>query len=392
MGVTASASYNYSDERQSQASNSTTNSFDVTKTTTSSVTCNSKNLYQWVLQGEINKCAWNDASCSSSSYDSDFELKTASYVCTPEKITAAESTNPLWAGCETKEVTNPTNIGKVTYADPSNKTSAQVKIIIPVTSICDMSRKGNTFSTIRFAMLDQQLSFWQIKDQKFKKWDFRSDIPDSTMSALAAIGDLNNDGENDMLWFNKDSLQFEYWLMEYGKRISGGIFTPKVTKNMDVIGIADINNDGHNNIILSDNEGRILYWNIRNLKFKNQQIMDYYPENWSPVGVGNTTQGGDVEIIFYDQHSALMRIWKLKNGKVDYSRLAINVDFTRSESEKWKPNSVTDINQDGISDIIFSNGSEFRFLIINPDRTTSIRKVNFNLPKNSNLIALVATK
>ena len=81
---------------------------------------------------------------------------------------------------------------------------------------------------------------------------------------LAAIADLNGDGYPDLLWQEETSGDIYYWLMNGTQMTSGGYFPQGQDCGLagwQLIGTADLNHDGHPDLLWQETaSGDIYYW------------------------------------------------------------------------------------------------------------------------------------
>jgi hypothetical protein len=84
---------------------------------------------------------------------------------------------------------------------------------------------------------------------------------------VAAVGDLNGDGQADIVFQNRNSGDVYVWYLHRGIQIGGGYLNPRNPgSGWDVAGLADINGDGKLEILFQNrSSGLLAYWTLSGL-------------------------------------------------------------------------------------------------------------------------------
>lgn len=110
---------------------------------------------------------------------------------------------------------------------------------------------------------DGQVSVWLMKGTTINRHNvvpFSTNLPSSAWRTLQlrAIGDLNGDGQYDLIW-QRDNGQILVWYMHGIERSGGGeIASPGAEYKL--IGSGDFNGDGKDDLVLRSNDGRTIVW------------------------------------------------------------------------------------------------------------------------------------
>lgn len=178
-----------------------------------------------------------------------------------------------------------------------------------------------------------------------------------------AIGDVNNDGRNDVIlttsyYFDQEN---DYHLFVFLQNSSGGLSSPikYPAGNGESVDIADLNNDGRNDVVVTDDNAigvflqnadgtlasKLLYssahssfsntYKVKTGDFNNDNLMDVVAIDWG-------TQSHNVEVYLQNNTGTL-------NAPVTYV----------VEHGGYDDLEVGDVNHDGLTDIIVMSGQSF---------------------------------
>jgi hypothetical protein len=79
---------------------------------------------------------------------------------------------------------------------------------------------------------------------------------------VAAVGDLNTDGQPDILFQQKSTGDLYYWLMHHDTVFASDYMTPaNPGAGWNITGLADINGDGQSDLLFQrESDGMLAYW------------------------------------------------------------------------------------------------------------------------------------
>jgi len=166
------------------------------------------------------------------------------------------------------------------------------------------------------------------------------------------IGDANNDGHNDIVTSNNfdDNVSILLW-----NAISGD-WDPQITRSVGdapySVFIGDPNNDGYNDIVtanIGDDDISIILWNATSGDWDPQITRSVGSYPWS-VFIGDPNNDGLNDIVtanYWDDDISII-LWNATSGDWD-------PQITRSVGDSPRSVSIGDPNNDGLNDIVTAN-------------------------------------
>ncbi|MEU4745513.1 VCBS repeat-containing protein, partial [Actinosynnema sp. NPDC023658] len=206
-------------------------------------------------------------------------------------------------------------------------------------------------------------------------------------------GDLNNDGSQDLTWFNRTSGEVSTWLTNG----SGGVLgTQSVDWRCDQasgcsgqwqpIALGDFNGD-HNQDVLwwNPTAGVVSAWLLNGYgNVLRSQELDWHCDYnstcatyWRPVGAGDVNNDGNVDLVWFNYFSGVVSSWLLNGYGNVLARQDVDwhCDYTSGCSSQWRPVGVGDLNGDGRQDVTWYNYNSGVVLPVRPDLPRAGRRV-----------------
>lgn len=222
--------------------------------------------------------------------------------------------------------------------------------------------------------LDLQMTFqdgggkWWINESTSGHLSFRDSGIIAGQARCNALIDLNRDGKVDWL-HERPGVAWEFGDGK-GNFKSGGHFDIAQTRNEFNMHPADLNSDGFIHLVvhwgrydLKEGKSRI-YLNDGKMNFRNATRECGLTEDGLTIkGIGDVNQDGALDLIAMDGKSPAIY---LNDGKGHFTKKADAITGMQSASKpnytSWGLAVVTDLNNDGIADIIW-NGRNFLWLL-----------------------------
>jgi len=181
----------------------------------------------------------------------------------------------------------------------------------------------------------------------------------STAWTIAGYGDLNGDGERDIVW-EDDSGSLATWLMN-GPQVVNTLWLsiPKVDPKWRVRGVADVNGDGKADLIFRHTDGWLAAWYMNGATVIATSMLSIdrvSDPNWVVVGAGDTNGDGRADIVWQHKTEGWLAVWSLDGTRV------INTQFLSIDKQtdpRWTIAGVGDVNGDRRADILwqYSDGT-----------------------------------
>ncbi len=185
------------------------------------------------------------------------------------------------------------------------------------------------------------------------------------------FGDLNGDGEDDILWRNQKDGTIAYWIMQGGAIVQSATSSYKVPASWQAT-LADFNNDDRADIFWRNKQtGETAVWltNSTGLGFSSAApLSPGVPSGWDPTLGDFNGKDGKKDILWRNSQTGEVAIWLM-----DGTRIAPGGAAPLSNVPgNWKPQ-VGDFNKDGKTDILWRNtqSGEVAIWLINGNQIAS---------------------
>jgi len=167
--------------------------------------------------------------------------------------------------------------------------------------------------------------------------------------SIKGTGDFNGDGMSDVLWQNTAG-NVAIWLMngsQITSSVSLGTVPPSTTWNI-------VATDASGHIFWQDAAGDVAFWQVSGGQLASSTGIGNVPGNWQIVGVGDFNGDGNTDILFRDTNTGTVAIWFLNSAGQFQSGAGVAAVPT---STTWTIAETGDFNGDGMSDILWTDGT-----------------------------------
>jgi hypothetical protein len=176
---------------------------------------------------------------------------------------------------------------------------------------------------------------------------------------VAGTGDFNNDQIADIVWRNAKTGDTHIWILDAQSNYSRSVIQVNVNeKEWSIADIKDVNNDQNSDILWRNKiDGSNHIWIMnKNAIRKESKILRPVPSNsdWNIVGIGDFDNDKFGDILWRNKITGDNHVWKL-NSNQEYIKSYILpvVKEENNPNSIWKPLFMSDVNYDGVSDIIW---------------------------------------
>ncbi len=201
---------------------------------------------------------------------------------------------------------------------------------------------------------------------------------------IAAVGDFNKDGHNDLFWRNAFDGQNKVWLMNGSNFVSVKTLRTVPNQNLSVGGLGDINNDGNIDILWRNaKNGRNVAWTMDGTAEMGSLRLDNQPgKDWYIGGLADLDRDGAVDVLWRNDSGGQNKAWLL--NPVD-GTLKQAVGILALADTSWVMTGVADYSAeaDNRYDILYRNvktGKQQAWVM----NGTSRLSVNNDIPRLKN--------
>jgi hypothetical protein len=175
---------------------------------------------------------------------------------------------------------------------------------------------------------------------------------------VAAMGDMDRDGNSDVILQNQSDGRLAIWLMNGPTLVAGVLPTPAQVPDISwkIRAAADVDRDGWVDLIWQhEGSGAISVWLMIGTRLRDGRLMTpnvVADTNWRIVGAGDVNADGQVDLLWQHQGNGLISAWFM-NGTMLVSGVLLSPG--QITDTNWKIRAVTDMNNDGSPDLVWHN-------------------------------------
>ena len=136
---------------------------------------------------------------------------------------------------------------------------------------------------------------------------------------VRAAGDMNRDGQVDLLWRHRVSGEIRIWHMIANARWESVTVATVADVNWEIVGLADMNGDGTLDFVWRHaTTGKIAAWFMLDAVFQAAAAMlpsELTDNNWKIVGVADMNMDGKPDLVWQNIATGGLGVWFM-NGVV----------------------------------------------------------------------------
>ncbi|MFO1501677.1 MAG: VCBS repeat-containing protein [Verrucomicrobiota bacterium] len=177
----------------------------------------------------------------------------------------------------------------------------------------------------------------------------------------AGIGDLNRDGEPDVIWQNERTGYNAVWYMK-GLRMSANALLPSAGDlSWKIVAVADFNRDGRPDLLWQNvSYGFQAIWLMDNAKMlESVPLVPLWDANWRMVGAADVNRDGSPDIIVRHQKTGQNGVWFMKGTAIKSGeRLKMSNGNDAIEADlDWQIVGTFDLNGDSKPDLVWRHAT-----------------------------------
>lgn len=173
---------------------------------------------------------------------------------------------------------------------------------------------------------------------------------------IVGSGDFNGDGLEDLVFQHTDGT-LAVWFMKGIAMQSAVLINPKNPgdRNWIVVATGDLNKDGQTDLLFQHTDGTLAVWFMNGINLASASLISpSQPGNgWKVVGTGDFNRDGNDDLVF--QHSdGTIAVWFMNGGTMTQAT-ETNPPRPDPDAKRWHVVSTVDRNQDGKPDLLFQH-------------------------------------
>lgn len=171
---------------------------------------------------------------------------------------------------------------------------------------------------------------------------------------LAAVADVDGDGQRDLIWRHDALGLVRAWLMHGPTRMATLDLGIEPDTDWTIAGAGDFDRNGSDDLVWHHRVfGDVRVWLLDGSKPPMSRILGTEPDvDWAVAGAGDVDADRHVDVLWRHRRSGSMRVW-LMNDDVQ----AGSADLPTEADPSWNVSGVGDFNGDGQPDLLWSNAA-----------------------------------
>lgn len=272
------------------------------------------------------------------------------------QIQYANPSNPSNPGTRTLSIT-------VNDGDGNTSTPVSQQVIVGSQSSGvpgDLNGDGNPDIIWRNPATGQNLT-WLLNGVTFSS---EVALPTRTGNwKIAATLDADGDGDMDIIWREQSTGDNRLWVMD-GVSLSTELALPRLGGQWRIAGNADLDNDGVAEVVLRNTQnGQVLMWDLsvtRGAASVRSLVLGSRGLNFTIAGIGDFNKDGQSDILWYNSQGSL-QVWQL--GATPTGRFQItNLVASITVPSNLQIQAVGDTDGDGDADIVLRDSQGIVYL------------------------------
>jgi hypothetical protein len=196
-------------------------------------------------------------------------------------------------------------------------------------------------------------------------WDIAGAQVIYGVSPIGFKGDLSGDGQTDILWHNGATGATQVWYMHGKTMFDQAPVDPRYSvpdsSGWRLVGTGDLDYDGNTDLLWHNGAtGASVVWYMVGATMRDQAPIDpRYPvldsSGWRFAGTADFNADRKVDLIWHNGVTGATVVWFM-NGTKMVSQMQVDPRYPVPDSSGWRFAGTGDFNYDGLDEIVWHNG------------------------------------
>lgn len=244
----------------------------------------------------------------------------------------------------------------ISVTDSENQvTRTSFLLVVEATPKAKGDLNGDGMADLLFQEAEGYLAAWLMDGRNMRNVQFLSpsNLGDASYRTVGS-GDFNRDGQPDLLFQHPDGT-LAVWYLQDLTQTGTALLNPSRPAGSEwrAATTGDLNNDGNTDLVLQHHDGTLAIWYMNGIELASAAIVQtgQPPDpNWKLAGIGEFSGDDRPDLIF--QHSdGSLAVWYISGHQYGGSSFLSPI----SPGEDWRLIGAPDFNADGKSDLLFQN-------------------------------------
>lgn len=164
--------------------------------------------------------------------------------------------------------------------------------------------------------------------------------------------DVDGDARSDLLWVNPSSSQFAYWIMNGASTVRTKTFS--VSSGYRIAATGDLNGDGEVDLLWTSSARDLYLWTGNGNSFTSTRLTSY-SSGWNLEGAGDVNGDGKADLIWSNPGARLFAYWIMDGSAIVRTK-------TSGVTANYTIGAIGDFNSDGLVDLVWTSSARDLYL------------------------------
>jgi hypothetical protein len=179
---------------------------------------------------------------------------------------------------------------------------------------------------------------------------------------IVATGDLNGDGQPDIVWQHMTAGWLSVWFMNGRSLVRDSLLVPNriLSNDWHIVAAADMNGDGKADLIWQHmTAGWLAVWYMDGATVTSDRLLtpgQIAGNDWKIVGAGDFNGDGRPDLVWQHTSAGLLCVWLMSGSTLQN---AVYLNPSQVTDPAWHIRGVIDLNGDGQTDLLWQHDSGY---------------------------------